>query len=498
MAMRHPRGNLSGCRRYAHADECATHTRTNARGVQRAGWPPLTSKDSAKIAESIRYRAPYVCLGSRERRLLDVRGTPIPNCIAAGVGPGNGVHGGARRKTRDGWQCAWWRDLGVAAPRGRQKAAARGNELAALQLSLADDAAPRPDAATAEGYETAQKLKATVWSIASKFALAQTEADGVRCADTDDGGSSSPDERPSSANHSNTTRRKKPEMAFDTDFAQRLTARFRDGTPDDKYKQKPVVTRREIVAGLYGDIMAQRSAGYSLEGIAAYFGSLGAPIKVSTLKSYLLRCGKRPSPGQKTGAGQTRKRARATTIGTPRPRQSSVRRGGGPSRLPRTDTDTTSATVMAQPPQAGADSTREAPPAESKERAAASTMSAAPVRSELTPSTTADDVGATAYDSDAGAAASAPPPAVADSGDDGAPDSGTRASANAEAQVGSAGTAPVTQRDLHTAAAVVPVTGIETSPRRMWRRTRWQTRENPPSSAAQRRQRSKPEQHAHP
>jgi hypothetical protein len=259
-------------------------------------------------------------------------------------------------------------------------------------------------------------------------------------------------------------------MAFDTDFARQLTERFRDGTPEEKYKRKAVVSRREIVAGLYDDIMAQRSAGYSFEGIAAYFGSLGAPIKVSTLKSYLLRCAERPSPGQKAGAGQTRKRASATTTGTPRPQRSGVRRESAPARPPRTYSETTCATSMAQSTPAGADIIEETPPPEAKGRAADPTVSVAPARSEQTPSTTAEDVSALPHDSDAGTAPPAAAPTVAELGADAASERGTNPSAHAASPTTSEMAGELPASDVR-ALAPSPTPGASPSSSRVEPRT---------------------------
>ena len=134
-------------------------------------------------------------------------------------------------------------------------------------------------------------------------------------------------------------------MSFDTEFAEQLTARFREGNPDDKYKRKPVVSRRELVATLYEDIMAKRSAGYSVEGIAAYFGTLGAPIKVSTLKSYLMRCGHRHCTGLKVAAATPPKRTRSRTPNRVRPEQRGERQGGAATDRAEHESDTTSTAV---------------------------------------------------------------------------------------------------------------------------------------------------------
>lgn len=95
-------------------------------------------------------------------------------------------------------------------------------------------------------------------------------------------------------------------MAFDADFAEHFAERFKAEDPDAQYKRQRTVTRRDLVAATYDDIMAKRKAGYSFEGIAAHFAKLGAPIRVSTLKSYVVRLGRAPKPRRSSGSSRAR------------------------------------------------------------------------------------------------------------------------------------------------------------------------------------------------
>jgi hypothetical protein len=101
-------------------------------------------------------------------------------------------------------------------------------------------------------------------------------------------------------------------MAFDETFFRKLTEQFRAQAPDERYKVARNISRRELVARLHDDIIAKRKAGYSLEGIAAQFEELGAPIRPSTLQKYL----RRP---------RDTKRARRGTEPTHAPRSTSPR-----------------------------------------------------------------------------------------------------------------------------------------------------------------------------
>lgn len=95
-------------------------------------------------------------------------------------------------------------------------------------------------------------------------------------------------------------------MAFDVEFAERFAERFKRENPDERYKRKRTVTRRDLVAASYEDIIAKRKAGYSFEGIAAHFEQLGAPIRLSTLKSYVLRLARGLRPRRSAGAARAR------------------------------------------------------------------------------------------------------------------------------------------------------------------------------------------------
>ena len=65
--------------------------------------------------------------------------------------------------------------------------------------------------------------------------------------------------------------------------------RFRNGQPDEAYKRQRPLTRRELVARVKPSIEQFRREGYSWEGIAEYFATLGVPMSVATLKNYLRR-----------------------------------------------------------------------------------------------------------------------------------------------------------------------------------------------------------------
>lgn len=192
-------------------------------------------------------------------------------------------------------------------------------------------------------------------------------------------------------------------MSFDTDFAEQLTARFREGNPDDKYKRKPVVSRRELVAALYEDIMAKRSAGYSVEGIAAYFGTLGAPIKVSTLKSYLMRCGHRRRSGLKVGAPPPPKHTRSRTPARARTERRGDRQGGTATDRSEHEGHTTSTSVV-DSAEGGTAKGDENVAADASADAIAESVSTAPAA----PPRTAGDVVGT--NSEADAVESAPNP----------------------------------------------------------------------------------------
>ena len=95
-------------------------------------------------------------------------------------------------------------------------------------------------------------------------------------------------------------------MFIDEVFAQRFVERFAAEDPDPRYKQVRPISRRELVARSYGKLVAKRRAGYSYEGIAAQFTTLGVPIRVSTLKNYLqLHAAKlrREAVGESSAAG---------------------------------------------------------------------------------------------------------------------------------------------------------------------------------------------------
>jgi hypothetical protein len=212
-----------------------------------------------------------------------------------------------------------------------------------------------------------------------------------------------PDVRAIAAADADTDDSEEPEMTFDNEFAEQITARFREGNPDDKYKRKPVVSRRELVAGLYEDIMAKRTAGYSVEGIAAYFGTLGAPIKVSTLKSYLVRCAHRLRPGQKVGGGQPRKRTRANTPGRLRSEQPGNGSGDAPTDGSEAQPNTTPIRGVDPAGDEGANSSQKIC-AEPSDDAAEDSVSAAPMQ----PPKVAVDVSATDSEVDDASTSKAP------------------------------------------------------------------------------------------
>ena len=81
-------------------------------------------------------------------------------------------------------------------------------------------------------------------------------------------------------------------MTLNEDAARNIADQFLKAEPDARYKQARPVSSRELVNSMYESIMAKRKAGYTFEGIAALLKSLGAPMSVSTLKSYLLAAGR--------------------------------------------------------------------------------------------------------------------------------------------------------------------------------------------------------------
>ena len=64
-----------------------------------------------------------------------------------------------------------------------------------------------------------------------------------------------------------------------------FAAQFSSGQPEERHRRQKV-TKRELVAQVKPTIEKFRRDGFSWEGIAAYFASLGVPLSVTTLKSY--------------------------------------------------------------------------------------------------------------------------------------------------------------------------------------------------------------------
>ncbi len=76
--------------------------------------------------------------------------------------------------------------------------------------------------------------------------------------------------------------------------------RFQSGQPADTHRQSRV-TKRELVARVKARTEEFRRAGYSWEGIAEYFGTLGVDLSPSTLKNYM-RLAKKAKPSKRPTA----------------------------------------------------------------------------------------------------------------------------------------------------------------------------------------------------
>jgi len=75
--------------------------------------------------------------------------------------------------------------------------------------------------------------------------------------------------------------------------------RFQNGQPADTHRRSRV-TKRELVARVKPRIEEFRRLGYSWEGIAEYFGTLGVRLSVPTLKNYMRRAKKGTTPKRAT------------------------------------------------------------------------------------------------------------------------------------------------------------------------------------------------------
>lgn len=86
---------------------------------------------------------------------------------------------------------------------------------------------------------------------------------------------------------------------MDITDATTFATQFRNGQPDEAHKrQRP--TKRDLVASVKPTIEQFRRDGYSWEGIAEYFGKLGVPLSVATLKNYLRRSTKTTAEKRKS------------------------------------------------------------------------------------------------------------------------------------------------------------------------------------------------------